>query len=41
MDKRLKERAANPTAAPTAEPEFFTDEDAEKLGKKRPPTDKP
>jgi hypothetical protein len=41
MDKRLKERAADPTAAPTAEPEFFTDEDAEKLGKKRPPTDKP
>jgi hypothetical protein len=40
VDKRREERAKNPSAAPTAEPEFFTDEDAEKLGKKRPPTDK-
>jgi len=36
MDKRKMARSANPAAAPKAE-EFFTDEDAEKLGKQRPP----
>ena len=40
IDKRKSERMANPAAAPKAE-DFFTDEDAEKLGKKRPPTAKP
>lgn len=37
MEKRKLERQANPAAAPKAE-DFFTDEDAEELGKKRPPT---
>jgi hypothetical protein len=40
IDKRKAERMANPAAAPKAE-DFFTDEDAEKLGKKRPPSAKP
>jgi hypothetical protein len=35
MDKRKEARYTNPAAAPMAE-DFFTDEDAEKLGKKRP-----
>ncbi|MBL8146286.1 MAG: VWA domain-containing protein [Anaerolineae bacterium] len=38
MDKRKMARSENPAAAPQAE-DFFTDEDAEKLGKKRPPKD--
>ncbi len=39
VDKRKLDRSMNPTAAPKME-EFFTDEDADELGKKRPPTDK-
>ena len=39
MDKRKQARYEDPAAAPMAE-DFFTDEDAEKLGKKRPPTQK-
>lgn len=38
MSKRKTARMENPSAAPKAE-DFFTDEDAEKLGKKRPQQD--
>ncbi len=41
LQKRGAARTANPATAPEAEPDFFTDEDAEKLGKKRPPKDSP
>lgn len=42
MDARMQERRDKPNAAPAAR-EFFTEQDAEDLGKKRPPadTDKP
>lgn len=40
MDARMKERMERPHAAPASR-DFFTGQDAEDLGKKRPPTDKP
>lgn len=40
LKKRKDIRSANPTATPESEQEFFTDEDADRLGKKRQPTDK-
>ncbi|MFN8380218.1 MAG: vWA domain-containing protein [Anaerolineae bacterium] len=41
VDEKMAMRKQSPLAPPSAAPDFFTDEDAEKLGKKRPPTDKP